>query len=309
MELLTRKKLKRLISFFLLLFAIGFWFIASAQEAVLRGQVKDKAGLPLKGVRLTLLDLQRGNKFTIKTAKDGKFFKVGLPPSQYRLTAELEGYLTYEQELAVGFGGEYDLEVTLKKELPKLDQDVDFLAGLDYFKQGDYARAVVSFEKVVQKYPESPIACYNLGISAIRNGQKNEGRAYLEKAASLNPRMSEVYLALAEVYFSEGDSDRARRAAEEAINLEPSNPKGYYNLGLIIYKSGKMGEALDPFLMAIKLDPGFSSAYYQAGLAYVARSQFKEALNCFERFLELEPKAPEADRVRAMIEELKKQIK
>lgn len=309
MDLLTRERLKRLSSFFLLFLAAGFWFMASAQEVVLKGQVKDNAGLPLKGVSLTLLDLQRGHKFTIKTAKDGKFFKIGLPPSQYRLTAELEGYLAYEQELAVVFGGEYDLEITLKKELPKLEQDVDFQAGLDYFKQGDYARAVVSFEKAVQRYPESSIAYYNLGISAVRNGHKYEGRVYLEKATSLNPRMSEVYLALAEVYFSEGDWDGARRAAEDAINLEPGNPKGYYNLGLIIYKSGRMGEALDSFLMAIKLDPGFSSAYYQAGLAYVAENQFKKALNCFEKFLELEPEAPEADRVKAMIEELKKQIK
>jgi len=307
---MDKKKVFRWLACFLLFFfCLGFWSLASAQEAVLKGQVKDEAGLPLKGARIILLDIKSGNKFTIKTGKDGKFFKVGLPSSQYRLAVESDGYQTYERELAVNYGGEYDLDVTLRKILPNIDQDRDFLEGVAFFKEGNYAQAVTSFEKVLKKYPENPVIYYNLGISTIRNGQKDEGLAYLEKASSLSPKMSEVYIALAEVYFSEGDSGKARKAAEEAINLEPANPKGYYNLGLILYKSGQMDEALASFITATKLDPGFSSAYYQAGLAYVVKSQFKEAIGCFEKFLEIEPQAPEAGRVKSMIEDLKKQIK
>jgi Tfp pilus assembly protein PilF len=283
--------------------------IAAGQEGIIKGTVVDGEGNPLKDARIILTDLTSGNKFTFKSGKDGKIFKVGIPPGSYKLTVELEGFLPYEQPFHVTFGGQHVLNVTLEKIPPKIDEDKDFIEGTAFFKEARYAEAAASFEKVTALYPEVAAAHFNLGLSAVRAGRKDLGLASIENAVLLDPNMIEAYFVLGEEYFALGDRDKSQAAFDKAIALDPANPKAHYNLGIIFYKAGRLDEALASFRKAIELDPGFSSAHYQAGLVSVGKGEFAAAVACFTRFLEVEPNAPEAGQVKAMIEELKKQIK
>jgi len=282
--------------------------LAAGQEEIIKGFVGDSAGNPLKDARITLSDLKSGNRYSFKSGKDGKIFKVGIPPADYKLSVLLEGYKPYEQPFTVSFSGQHILNVALEKIPPKIDEDKDFLEGMAFFKEARYAQAVASFEKVTVRYPDSAAAHYDLGISAVRDGRKDKGLASLETAVRLMPDMVEAYFVLGEEYFARGDKDKAKAAFDRAIALQPSNPKAHYNLGIIYYKSGMLDEALGSFKKATDLDPGFSSAYYQAGLAHVGKGEFPAAVGCFEKFMEIEPGALEAGRVKIMIEDLKKQI-
>jgi len=283
--------------------------LAEGQEGIIKGLVADGAGNPLKEARITLTDLTSGNRFSFKSGKEGKIFKVGIPPANYTLTVELEGYQPYKQQFTVSFGGQHVLNVILEKIPPKIDEDKDFVEGTAFFKEGKYAEAMASFEQVTARYPDSAAAHYNLGISAIRDGRKDRGIASLETAVRLMPDMIEPYFVLGEEYFALEEKDKSQAAFDRAIELDPSNPRAHYNIGIIFYKSGRLDAALASFRRSLELDPGFSSAHYQAGLINVGKGQFAEAVSCFEKFLEIEPNAPEAPRVKAMIEELKKQIK
>jgi tetratricopeptide (TPR) repeat protein len=281
----------------------------AGQEGVIKGLVADGTGHPLKDAKITLTDLTSGNRYSFKSGKEGKIFKVGIPPAEYGLTVELDGYKPYEQPFTVTFGEQHVLNVTLEKIPPKIDEDKDFLEGVASFKKARYAEAVESFEKVTARFPDSAEAHYNLGISAVRDGRKDMGLTALETAVRLRPDMVEAHLVLGEEYFARGDKEKAQAAFDRAIALQPTNPKAHYNLGIIYYKSGMLDEALASFQKAMDLDPGFSSAWYQAGLAHVGKGEFEAAVECLQKFLEIEPDAPETGRVKAMIEELKKQIK
>ncbi len=283
--------------------------LAVGQEGLIKGVVDDGAGHPLKDARIILTDLTSGNRYSFKSGKEGKIFKVGIPPGDYRLTVELDGFKPYEQPFTVSFGEQHILNVTLEKIPPKIDEDEDFINGTGFFKEARYAQAVASFEKVTARYPESAAAHYNLGISALRDGRKDLGLTSLETAVRLMPDMIEAHFVLGEEYFAGGERDKSKAAFDRAIALAPANPKAHYNLGIIYYKSGMLDEALASFGKAVEIDPSFSSAHYQSGLIHVGRGEFAAAVACFEKFLEVEPDAPEAARVKAMIEELRKQIK
>lgn len=282
--------------------------LVAGQEAIIKGKVADGAGNPLKDARITLTELSSGNRYSFRSGKEGKIFKVGIPPGDYKLTVELDGFTPYEQPFTVSFGEQHILNVSLEKIPPKLDEDKDFQAGVVHFRAGRYADAVGSFEKVAARFPDSAEAHYNLGLSALRDGRKDMGLASLETAVRLSPDMLEAQFVLGEEYFARGDKEKAQAAFDRAIALQPSNPKAHYNLGIIYYKSGALDAALASFQKALDLDPGFSSAWYQTGLAHVGKGEFPAAVACFGKFLEIEPDAPEAGRVKAMIEELKKQI-
>jgi len=293
---------------FILLVALALPRIHFGQEGAVKGIVSDKSGNPLKDVKITFIDVQSGNKFTLKSNKEGKFLRFAMPPAQYRVTVELEGYKPFETGLVVIFGKDEMLNITLEKIPLKIEEDKDFTDGLKCFKQGQYKEASEYFEKVAAKFPDSPEAFYNLGVSSLRNGDSDKAIADFEKALQIKPDMVEVHFAMGECYFNKGEKEKAVEAFSRAMSFQPTNAKAHYNLGIIYYKFDKLDEALGEFQKAMELDPGVSSSYYQAGLVSTKKGDLKSAIKYFENFLIMEPNAPEAAQVKTMIEELKKQI-
>jgi len=290
-----------MLSLFSLFFSKGF-----GQETVLRGIVQDNQGNPLQKVKITLIDPSRGTKFAMNSSKMGEFMKVGIPPSTYKVSFELEGYFRFESQIGIQPGIEEKMSVTLKKIPPKIDDDRDFIEGINFFKEGKYAEAVGLFLRVIEKFPDNIEPFYNLGVSYLRSGNPEKAIGALEKAVHLKPDTVEAYFALGECYFNLGQSEKAMEAFSKATNIEPNSAKAYYNIGIIYYKNNETDKAIGFFEKAMALDPKLSSAYYQAGLANIKKGDFQRAIKHFEDFIRLEPDAPEAGLAKSLIEELKK---
>lgn len=280
--------------------------VNSAQTTVIKGTVTDQEGNPLKDAQITLLDMERGIRFNLESDKNGNFMKVGLPYSTYQLTVELNGYFPFESSITPKFGGTEQIIIKLAKIPPKLDEDKDFTEGLEFFEKHQYIEAIVSFEKVVQRFPDHYEGYYNLGLSHLRAEHIDQAIIYFEKSVELSPESAESYLALGECYIQKDESEKAARYIAQAVVLQPENPEAHFNLGLAYDKLNKPREALQSYQEVITLKPDLSAAYYQAALSSLRLEDYKGALAYFEKFLEIEPDAPEASQVRAMIDELKK---
>ena len=277
-----------------------------AQNVVIRGAVTDQEGNPLKDVQIRLEDPSRGLKFDLKSNKKGNFMKVGIPFATYRITAELQGYFPFDSQIHPKMGAEEQIIIKLTKIPPRLDEDKDFAEGSDFFSKQQYEEAIVSFERVVEKFPDNFEGFYNLGLSHLRAGHIDEAIGIFEKSAKLNPDSFESYQALGESYFQKGESEKAAETLAHAVDLQPENPMSHYNLGLAYDKMDRTNEALQAYQKAIALKPDLSAPYYQAALASIRLENYKGAIAYFEKFLDLEPDAPEASQVKTMIEELKK---
>jgi tetratricopeptide (TPR) repeat protein len=282
---------------------------AYAQETVVQGVVIDEEGKPVKDARLTFVDPQRGLKFVLKSDKDGKFIKVGIPPAEYKVIVESEGFLALESEARIRFGMRENLEIKLKKPVAVPDKDEDMKAGSDLFRAGNYDEAAERFRKVIERFPAQYEGYFNLGLTLLKKGEVDPAIAALEKAAEVNPQSVESLFALGECYFAKGETEKARESFSKAIALNPESPMAHYNLGLVFYKLGKNEEALAAFEKSIAVKPDNASAHYQAGLAAIRLQNFERAITAFQEFLRLEPNAPEAPQVKTMIEELEKQKK
>ena len=283
--------------------------LSFAQETAVQGVVTDEAGKPVKDARLTLIDPERGLKFVLKTDKNGKFIKVGIPPATYKVTVESEGFLNLESEARVRFGMRENLEIKLKRPLAVPGKDEDMTAGSDLFKAGKFDEAIERFKKVIDKFPSNYEGYFNLGLSYLKKKEVDQAITALEKAAEINPQSVESLFALGECNFVKGESEKALQNFSRAIAINPESPLAHYNLGLVFYRLGKNEEALAAFEKSIALKPDNASAHYQAGLAAIRLQNFDKALKSFREFLRLEPNAPEAAQVKTMIEELEKQIK
>jgi len=283
--------------------------LTCAQDTVVQGVVMDEEGNPLKDAKLTFEDPSRGLSFHIKSDKNGKFIKVGIPPTVYKVTVELEGYFPLQSQARIQLGYTENLQITLRKIPPRLDEDKDLDEGVKSFKGGKYDEAIASFKKVIEKFPQNYEGYYNLGLAYLKKENIDEAIVALEKATEINPDALPAYFALGECYFAKDDSEKTTQSFSKAIELEPENPMAFYNLGIVYYKIDKIEEALGAFDKAIELNPELSSAYYQAALSSVKMGDFERAIKYFEDFLKVEPDAPETAQVKSMIEELKKRLK
>ncbi|MCX7974270.1 MAG: tetratricopeptide repeat protein [Candidatus Aminicenantes bacterium] len=277
-----------------------------AQETIIKGQVTDKENKPLADVQITFHDLTRGIKFSVKTKKDGTYFKIGLPPSTYKVTVKAEGYFPFETNLSIEFGREQIANFILEKSPPKVEDDPDFKEGLKAFETGDLEAAVAAFKRTVERLPQSLEANYNLAICYLRLEKTVEAINILEKILSWKKDVPEIYLALGEAYFNLAETEKALSSFHRAQELQPDNPRIYYDLGLIYYKNERLDEAIASFDKAKSLNPEFSSIYYQLGLTFLKKGDYPKAIENLEKFLQLEPEAKEAPQVRLIIEELRK---
>ena len=292
----------------LLALLLSIPYLNFAQDTVIKGVVTDTEGNPIKNAKVTFLDPSRGLRFEIRSDKKGNFIKVGIPPSFYRISAECEGYYPLQSQVRLRFGMTEKISIKLTKIPPKIEDDADLSKGIEFFKQGKYDDAIVYFEKVIEKFPSSVSAYYNLGLCYLRKGDIDQAIASTEKAIELDPEAIEAYFALGECYFNKGETEKAMNSFAQAIKLQPDNPRAHYNIGIVYYKHDRLDEALASFDKTIELNSKFSSAYYQAALACIKKGDFKKAIDYFESFLKLEPNAPESVQVKTMIEELKKRI-
>lgn len=293
----------------LVIFLILIPHFNHAQDTVAQGVVTDEEGTPLKDAKVIFEDPSRGLSFHMKTDKNGRFIKVGLPPTVYQVTVELEGYFPLQSQARIRFGFTENLQITLKKIPPRIDKDKDLDEGVNHFNDGQYDKAIESFKKVIEKFPKNYEGYYNLGLTYLKKDDLDQAIDALEKATELNPESLAAYFALGEGYFAKGDNEKATQSFSKAIELDLDNPMAFYNLGIIYYRLGENEDAIQVFDKAIELNPKFSSAYYQAALALIKMGDFERAIIYFEEFLKVEPNAPEAAQVKTMIEELKKKQK
>ena len=280
-----------------------------AQDTVVKGVITDAAGSPIPDAKIVFYDPDTGHKFNVQSDKEGRFIKAGIIPAVYRVTVEKDGFIPLDSQARIRFGFTEEMTIKLQKVMPKLGDDTNLSKGIDMFREGKYDEAIVSFEKVVEKFPDNIEGHYNLGLSYLRKGDVDQAIASFEKAAELNPEALPVFLALGEAYFSKDENEKAMESYQRAIKIDPENPGAHYNLGMVYYKLNKTEEALLSFNRCIELAPENAKAHYQAGLATIKQGDYKRAIEYLDTFLKLEPDAPEAGQVKAIVEELKKTIK
>ena len=277
------------------------------QHSIVEGTVCDDQGNTIGDVKIILLDASRGTRFSMQSDKNGKFTKVGIPPSMYRIQIEHEGYLPFRSRIRIRLGVNKGIKISLEKIPIKIEENEDFIQGINFFKAGEYQEAIEFFMKVAEQFPENFEVYYNLGLSHLKNGQVDEAISALEKTKELKPDLVEAHFALGECYFSAGNKEEALLCFSGAIDCQPENARAHFNLGITHYKYDEAEEAVESFEKSIELDPTYASAYYHAGLAKIKTGDFESAMRYLEQFLRLEPDATESDQVKTIIQELKKQ--
>jgi tetratricopeptide (TPR) repeat protein len=152
-------------------------------------------------------------------------------------------------------------------------------------KRGDEAKqlrtgSIDSYRKALAIDPSHAAFRNNLALELIKNGDLDEGKVELEKAATLDPANGGKY---------------------------------YFNLGAVMVNRGNVLAAVDAFRKATEISPNYGRAYYQLGIALMSSAEMDEngvlkpvpgTIEAFEKYIEVEPQGPYAVGAQAMIQTL-----
>lgn len=171
------------------------------------------------------------------------------------------------------------------------------LMGFLLTDNGEYAKAVRYFERVVTANPRFQAGYYDLVEAQMRSGKPKDAKRTLESAAAHFPDrgfLHEYMTAIVHVDMKEyAIAIKHYQAAEaKAARNEPArlDARFYFQKGAALERSKQFARAEEAFRKSLKLNPEFSSALNYLGYMWAERGKnLKEARQFIEKALKLSP--------------------
>ena len=110
-----------------------------------------------------------------------------------------------------------------------------FVKGIEFFKTGDFKKALPFFEVAVENDPESE-ALYHLRLAQClmkTRGSFTRAVNAAEQACKLDTYNVEFKLSLGEIYETVGVTSKARQVYEDVLRWEPDNEKAKGRLQIL----------------------------------------------------------------------------
>jgi tetratricopeptide (TPR) repeat protein len=294
---------------------------------MIRGVVKDAAGKPVEGAKVSI-DADANNRhFDTKSDKKGEFLQIGLAPGGYKVTAEKDKVASAPSTVTVriananpitlvlGGGGAGGASPEMAAKATALKKA--FEEGVTASRAGNHDAAIAAFQQAAELNPNCFDCYYNIAFSETQKKDYDKAEAAYKKAIEIKADYGEAYSGLANVYNAQRKFDLAATASSKAMELTGSgagaagaagggNADAMFNQGVILWNAGKIAEAKKQFEGAVAANPNHAESHYQLGMALVNEGNLAGAATEFETYLKLAPSGPNAPTAKGILGTLKK---
>ena len=182
--------------------------------------------------------------------------------------------------------------------------------ALQFGKSGDSEKAIENLKAAISLFPKFPLALNELGVQYLTIGQAGKAVEPLRSASKLSPDAFTPKLNLGIALLETNQIPDAEATLRDALKIT-STPTAHMYLGLTLIRVQRFDEARVELETAISTggaNPNLAQAHRFLGGIYWKKQEFKRAIDEFETYLRLTPNAPDADRVRGTIQELRAKI-
>jgi len=162
-----------------------------------------------------------------------------------------------------------------------------------------------AYEESFKADPNNPLALAGLSwveAQIYRNLESTpahlqNAEQYAQRALALDPKLSEVHMAMGTVLMDKYDYAGGANEFRTATELNPKNAHAWDLLSwALCYKQPPEPEAAEKASHeALRLQPTFVPAYYHLGRALLLQKRYAEAIASFQREKELSPAGTMAD--------------
>jgi tetratricopeptide (TPR) repeat protein len=181
--------------------------------------------------------------------------------------------------------------------------------GLEFARANEADKAIDQFRRAVELHPAFGLALNELGVQYMKKGQYEKAADALAKVVQLSPDASEPRLNYGIVLYNLGKVADAEIQLREVVKKNDHSFPAHYYLGLTLIKQSNYEGAEVELRRAIELGgPRASRSHYILGGLYWKVGKLQQAVDELEAYLKLEPKAPDAERVRGTIKDLRAKL-
>jgi tetratricopeptide (TPR) repeat protein len=290
----------------------------------LAGKVIMPDGMPAKHVRVSYSSTA-GASNSIETDEEGTFRFSNIPTGNYTVTARTEGLPAASESITIrdeGMAGQATTVVIyIRNEGQKkgdfsnnpLFKDVPKEAMSKYQKaaekaNGDPKAAILLLDEATTIYPQFALAFYEKGLLYQKQNDLDNAMLSFQKAIAVKPDFIDAKMSYGLTLLGIKNYELAASVFQDVMKQKNDIPSSYSNFGIAMMGLNKMDIAEKAFKYALSLKGGenLAAAHKYLGGIYMQNNKNPEAAAELQKYLELMPKAPDADKIKATIEDLKK---
>jgi tetratricopeptide (TPR) repeat protein len=283
---------------------------AYAQTGTIDGQIIDRDGKPLAGVKVSMVRVGFNQHFEARSDSDGRYRHLGLPTGRYELTISKDGK-SVKLDTRVRFDNPSKVDFDLRQLMP-YDREqrhrvtataltVPRKAQEEYQKAYDardnLEKAQQHLEKAVQIAPDFEDALNDLGTIYHRKHQYAEAAALFERALKINADLLTARVNLGGTLIALNDYERALTENLRVLAVRPDDALAHGQAGLALYHLRRYEEAIPHFQQAKQFDPDSAllPGFFLAAI-YDILGKSDAAITEYEEFLKTHPAhQPRAD--------------
>jgi tetratricopeptide (TPR) repeat protein len=298
----------------------------------IRGRVYTPSGKPVEGRLVVRLESTDMISKQTSTDADGKFTFSGLTAGNFTVTVEggkdYENAVEYPQiykETGSAGARNLDLSIQLRFKpesnpalagVPK-DALQLYTKGVEAARKGDSKKAVEQLSEAVGLYQNFPLALNELGVQYLKMGQPDKAAEALQRAVKLAPADFFPHLNYGIALLNKKNFAEAEVELRQALKINSEAPTAHMYLGVALltlsrdektkqYDMAKYAEAQKELeTAAASGKPEVAMAHKYLGGIYMGNKEYKRAADELELYLKLYPKAPDAEKLKGLIKDLR----
>jgi hypothetical protein len=265
---------------------------------------------------------------TYFTDSGGQAITTKVPPGQYVISIETEGYKHFRQDVEVldypGPRVNVSLEPLAAEKpavpgdivsarelgLPQMAQEAMQKGREALFQKHDPAASLAYFQKVLVMAPDFYEADYFLGIAYRQKGLAKEAEAAFHAAIDMSfNQFPAADFALAAVLSDNGRFSEAEAPARAGLALQPDSWQGNFELARALMGLNRLPEAEQRALAAKKLNPNISRLYLLLANIHLRLHNNEAVLDDVNTYMRIDPNGPYIDQARTLKEKTELAIK
>ena len=307
---------------------------------LITGKIYFPSGRRAEGVIQVKLESFSAGEITTLADANGAFTFASLSPGNYTVVVNAEGYeiaregVTIDSDLNLSRAGisvntpqrRYTVIVNLQPkrgsenqagaavinaalaEVPEAARNL-YEKALQLEQSNNIANAIDNLKAAISLYPKFPQALNELGVQYLKLGQPYKAVEPLRAASKLTPEAPLPKLNLGIALLETRQFTEAETQLREVLKLNDAIPTAHMYLGIATVKLRNYPEAEKELRRAIELGGNqiVLAHYYLGGIYWQARD-YRRAVDELETYLRLSPNAPDAERVKTTIKDLRAKI-
>jgi Tfp pilus assembly protein PilF len=292
----------------------------------IQGRVFLPDGRPAQNVRVDIDNPDAPGTY-FYTNMDGLFQTGSVRAGNFTISAKIEGLpverevLTIDRDTPAGRTftvtlylrnegqkkGDFYSNNPMFKDVPKPALD-KFKKGMEKLQKDDAKGAAVIFDEAITAYPNFAAAYHEKGVALLKSGNHDGALASFVKAIELKPDYTEAKYSVGYTQFLKKNYEVAAAVFDDVLKAKNDMVEAEMYRGISLYYLKNVDAAEASLKRTIGMTGGdrMAMAHLYLGQIYITKKKNAEAASELEKYLEIVPKAPNADRLKTTIADLRK---